>query len=404
MRIDLESDSGDPVLSLASLERGIVSANDDGGVYRNARIEQHLLPGLYLIEATTYLERDYQPLRADFTLTVHLVDETARQQEPKLKVEAVHTPAEVVAGDPFPVHYRVGNIGGGALPEDAGSALLYVVWEQERRRGFESAPQRLGHLGRRRRLPHRRRDRERVEHRQRRRDAVRGHPGPARPGVDVRRGAVTDDADGNEIGFHGLWHNLMVLSGPTFDPVDVRVGFSDYTVAAEADGEGVVTTTVESVADPAAEVDPQVRRQAVYTAGVATQLLDGVFERPAISELSEESDPERVKVANPLLEQPPQGVRAAVRGLDGRIRADGRLAGPRGDRSRGDRAALARRGRRRVLPLRGDCRQLAVAAGSRRGRTGAVVPERAHRPFPARLRREHRGARSRGRRHRRGSP
>ena len=298
VRIDLESDRGDPVLSLASAERGIVGANDDGGVYRNARIEQHLLPGVYLIEATTYLERDYQPLRADFTLTVHLVDEAARQQEPKLKVEAVHTPAEVVAGDPFPVHYRVGNIGGGALPEDAGSALLYVVWEQDRRRGFDLLRNVSGiweagaayHSGDETASASSTASDDVTPF-----EATLARHGPAWMFV----GAVTDDADGNEIGFHGLWHNLLVLSGPTFDPVEVRVGFSDYTVAAEADGEGVVTTEVTLVADPDAEVDPQVRMQAVYTAGMATQLLDGVFERPEIAELSEGSDPERVNVANP---------------------------------------------------------------------------------------------------------
>ena len=91
----------------------------------------------------------------------------------------------------------------------------------------------------------------------------------------------------------------MVLSGPTFEPVNVRIGLSDYTVSAAADAEGEVTTTVTRVADLNAEVDPQVRLQAVYTAGVQTQLLDGVFERPALSGLSEDSGPERVDVANP---------------------------------------------------------------------------------------------------------
>ena len=113
VRIDLESDTGDPVLSLASLEHGIIGANDDGGGGRDARIEQYLNAGVYLIEATTYLERDNQPLQADFTLTVHIVDEAAQQQEPRLKVEEVRAPAEVVAGDPFTVHYRIGNLGGG---------------------------------------------------------------------------------------------------------------------------------------------------------------------------------------------------------------------------------------------------------------------------------------------------
>ena len=127
VRIDLESENGDPVLSLASLEHGIIGANDDGGAIRNSRIEQYLQAGVYLIEATTYLERDLQPLQADFTLTVRLVDETARQQEPLLKIEEVRVPAEVVAGDPFTVHYRIGNLGGGELPDDGSLALIYIV-------------------------------------------------------------------------------------------------------------------------------------------------------------------------------------------------------------------------------------------------------------------------------------
>ena len=250
---------------------------------------------MYFIEATTYLERDYQPLQADFTLTVHLVDEVARQQEPRLKIEEVRTPAEVVAGDPFAVHYRIGNLGGGR------DSRRRQPRPHLRRRGdgcsICSAPS-------------------------------RGCGTPASPTTPATRtasasstaideiapfeatfgrhgptwlfvGSVTEDADGNETGFHGLWHNLMVLSGPTFEPVDVTVGFSDYTVAAEADEEGEVTTEVTRVSDPDAEVDPQVELQAVYTAGVLTQILGGVFERPAVSELSEESDPERINVANP---------------------------------------------------------------------------------------------------------
>lgn len=294
VRIDLESENGDPVLSLASLERGIIGANDDGGEFRNARLEQYLLPGVYLIEATTYYERDLQPLHADFTLTVHLVDESARQQEPLLKIEEVRTPVEVVAGDPFPIHYRIGNVGGDELPDDGSHALIYVaprrvfdllgpvsgIWDAgvAYHTGDETASASSTAID------------EVTPF-----EATFHRHGP----TWIFVGAVTEDADGNEIGFHGLWHNLLVLSGPTFGPVDVTVGFSDYTVAAGSDAEGEVTTTVARVADPEAEVDPHVRLQAVYTAGVLTQLLDGVFERPALAELSEEADPMRLNVANP---------------------------------------------------------------------------------------------------------
>ena len=305
VRVDLESDTGDPVLSLASLEHGVIGANDDGGESRNARIEQYLLPGVYLIDATTYLERDKQPLQADFTLTVHLVDETARQQEPRLKIEEVRAPAEVVAGDPFTVHFRIGNLGGGELPDDGSRALIYLVgprvfdlldpvsgvWDagvayhasDETASASSTAIDEVAPF-----------------------EVTFSKHGPTWLFVGVVTQGPPDetagpnaDPDREEIGFHGLWHNLMVLSGPAFEPVDITIGSSDYTVTAEADTEGEVTTTVALVADPDADLDPQVRLLAVYTAGVQTQLLDGVFERPALSGLSEDSDPERVNVADP---------------------------------------------------------------------------------------------------------
>ena len=294
VQIDLKSENGDPVLSLASLEGGIVGANDDGGEARNALIEQYLQAGLYFIEATTYLARDLQPLQADFTLTVRLVDESARQQSASLKIEEVRTPAEVVAGDPFPVHYRAGNLGGADLPDDGSGAVIYVVG----RRVFD----RLGpvsgvwdagvayHTG------------DETESATSSEidtvapfEASFSESGPAWIFV----GIATFDADGNEIGWHGLWHNLLVLSGPTFDPVDVKVDGTVYTVSTAADDDGEVTTTVSEVADPEAEVDPAVQAKAIYAAGVRTQLLDGIFERPAIAELSRTAEPRLVSVPDP---------------------------------------------------------------------------------------------------------
>ena len=78
-----------PVLSMASLDGAVIGANDDGGGARNSRIEQYLPAGVYFLEATTYLTRDLQPLDADFTLTVRLVDELAQQQSFQIKVEKV---------------------------------------------------------------------------------------------------------------------------------------------------------------------------------------------------------------------------------------------------------------------------------------------------------------------------
>ncbi len=305
VRIDLESENGDPVLSLASLEHGIIGANDDGAEGRNSRIEQYLQAGVYFIEATTYLERDRQPLQADFTLTVHLVDEAAQQQEPRLKIEEVRTPAEVVAGDPFTVDYRIGNLGGGELPDDGSRALIYLVGP----RVFDLLDPVSGvwdagvayHAGD-----------ETASASSTAIDEVApfelafSKHGPTWLFVGVVTQGPPDetagpnaDADREEIGFHGLWHNLMVLSGPAFEPVDITIGSSDYTVTAEADADGEVTTTVALIADPDADIDPQVQMQAIYTAGALTQILDGVFERPALSGLSEDSDPERVNVANP---------------------------------------------------------------------------------------------------------
>ena len=291
VRIDLTSEDGDPVMSLASLTGGIIGANDDGGEARNARVVRFLPAGAYFIEATTYLERDYQPLRADFDLTVHLVDEQAEQERVRLKIEQVRVPAEVVAGDPFDIHYRAGNVGGDLAP--GGYAVLYVVGP----RVFKRLRSVAGHW----------------------QAGVAYHSGPdtASPGSTsisefapfevsffrsgptwVFVGIVTYDRAGNEIGFHGQWQNLFVLSGPTFEPVDVRVDGARYTVAAGADSDGEVTNEVKSATDPAEEVDAEVRLRAIYAAGVRTQLLEGLFERPEIAKLSEEAHPTAVTVAN----------------------------------------------------------------------------------------------------------
>ena len=67
-----------------------------------------------------------------------------------------------------------------------------------------------------------------------------------------------------------------------------------------------MTVEVSSIADPAAGVGPAQRAKAIYAAGVRTQLLDGILERPSIAALREqrgalsetpESTP--ISVANP---------------------------------------------------------------------------------------------------------
>ena len=297
VRIDLRSQNGDPVMSLVSLSRGLISANDDGGGGRNSRIEQYLLAGTYLIEATTYLERDLQPQFADFTLVVHLIDEEERETSFNIKMEEIHVPDEVVAGEPFEVHYRVGNLGQGGLDDVGGRAAVYVVGP----RVFDRTPITYGSE-----------DRWQA--------GVSYHTGPltATPfsvAVDeVEAFEVTlnstgpswvfvavdaHDGFGEEVAFHGIWRNLMVLSGLTFETVMVSVDDSDYEVSARANAGGYVTTSVTSVADPGVAVDPEMRAKAIYAAGVRTQLLDGIFERPEIAALSVTAEPEPVSVANP---------------------------------------------------------------------------------------------------------
>lgn len=295
--IDLISEDGDPVLSLVSPTQGVIAANDDGGGRRNARIERFLSAGTYIIEATTYLERDLQPLMADFTLVIHLVDEEAEQSSFNLKVETSHAPDEVIAGETFPVHYRIGNLGGGDLAGADSFVIAYVVGPRvfERKNGIvtSAGDWKAGvsyHSGE-----------ETSSATSTVSDDVTpfeisfGRPGPSWVYVAI----LAFDDDDEEIAYHGLWRNMMVLSGWTFDPVTVRVDDADYTVSAEADEEGEVTVSVSSVADPDADVDDAVRAKAVYAAGVRTQVLDGLFEREAIADLPTTAEPEECDVASP---------------------------------------------------------------------------------------------------------
>ena len=294
VRIDLTSENGDPVLSLVSLTDGLISANDDGGDGRNSRIERFLQAGTYLLEATTYLERDYQPLRADFDLVVHLVDEDAKQSMPQIKIEAVHTPEQIVAGQPFDVHYRLGNVGDGSLADIRGSAIVYVVGP----RVFQgpititSTDERLQagasyHTGEQTATTHSTETKAVQPF-----EVTFNRPGPTWVFVAV----ITEDRSEEEIGFYGLWQNLMVLSGTTFDAVIVEVDGMEYSVEAQADEEGNVTTSVTSVADADAEIDPPVRAKAIYAAGVRTQVLDGIFDEPDIAELSKTGNSTAVSV------------------------------------------------------------------------------------------------------------
>ena len=295
--IDLMSMNGDPVLSLVSLTAGLIGANDDGGELRNSRIERYLPAGAYLIEATTYLERDYQPLRADFDLIVRFVDEEERQQSFQLKIEQSHTPDRVIAGEPFSIHYRVGNLGGGDLAAVGGRAIVYVVGPGIRQIAPSipaSADRWQGGVSYHTGTPVASATSTSIgavtpfE-------ATLSRPGPAWVFV----GVVTLNASRDEVGFHGLWRNLMVLSGRTYGPVTVEVEDADYEVMAEADEDGIVTPTVTSVADADADVDPAVQAKAIYAAGVRTQVLDGIFDRPGIVGLTAAEETTEVSVDSP---------------------------------------------------------------------------------------------------------
>ena len=187
VRLDLTSENGDPVMSLVSTTDGLIAANDDGGERRNSRIRRYLQPGTYMVEATTYLERDYQPLMADFTLVIHLVDEQARQDGFLLKIEGrAHAGARgrgPAVRRPLPRGQprrrrpgrrwrQRGGVRGGAARVRLHRPHRGVGWA----------------LGVRRLLPHGRADRERFERGDRRSCAVRGNAQEYRPVVGVRGG------------------------------------------------------------------------------------------------------------------------------------------------------------------------------------------------------------------------
>ncbi len=301
VRIELLSEHGDPVLSLASPTAGVIGANDDGADGVGSRIEQYLPAGVYLIEATTYRQRDRQPLVADFELTVHLVDEEAAQNSFILKVEDTFAPDIVIAGEPFPVDFRVGNVGGSGLPEDS-FVILYAVGP----RAFESLEE----------IP----TSETIWQ-----PGVSYHSSPElasatstavpfvqpievalpRPGyswvfVAALAFQVVEDEDryDNEISFHGIWRNLRVVTGPIYGPVTVSVGGVHYEVEAADDEDGEVTTTVTSVAEAEAEIEALAEAKATYTAAVAETVLDGIFERSGLEGLTASGEPLDVTLAN----------------------------------------------------------------------------------------------------------
>ena len=207
------------------------------------------------------------------------------------------TPERVVAGQPFEVHYRTGNVGGGDLSEVGGTAAIYVVGPRVyERRGPIAASEERWQAGVSYHTDPEAESAVSVSIAEVRPiEVTLRSPGPSWVFVAV----VADDESGEEISFHGLWQNVMVLSGTAFDAVTVSLDGADHVVEAVADDEGMVTTTVSGVADPEADVESSVRARAIYAAGVHTQMLEGIFERPAIAGLAASGTSEPAFLANP---------------------------------------------------------------------------------------------------------
>lgn len=286
VRIDLSSPNGDPVLSLATVEGAVIGANDDGGPGRSSRIEQHLPAGGYIIEATTYSRRGLQPLASDFDLTVALIDELERQGRGNAKLEAMIVPDRVVAGEPFLVHYRVGNLGGGDLHEFARRVQIQGYGASFRRQALH----RLGVTD----------SNWLVGSSYHTDEIVASSDSTTLEGLEplemTLEGAGRSwvliavfmlDEEGNDVGLHTLWKHVEVISGATFDPLRVSIDGQFFEVGASADDDGAVTTEVVRLADRDDQVGSPHRSQAVYAAGVRSLLLDGIFERDSIIRLEE---------------------------------------------------------------------------------------------------------------------
>ena len=298
VRIDLRSTEGDPVLSLVSPTRGLISANDDGGQRRNSRIERYLETGTYLIEATTYWERDAQLASADFELEIHLIDEQQRQASGfQLKIESSVLPEYAIAGVPFDVHYRIGNVGNGDMATEDGTVEVYAIAPRNYERfTFSIDPEDGWQAGG---------SFHSDESSASNTSTVSDQVTPFQLTINdagtswVWLVVVIDDDSGEEIGFHGQWRELTVLSSMPLDETVVSVDEVEYNVSTETDEEGEVTVLVEESDNAETEVDATMRAKAIYTAGVGTELLDGIFERPAIADLPEVAEITPVSVFDP---------------------------------------------------------------------------------------------------------
>ncbi|MCY4393508.1 MAG: hypothetical protein OXE43_15905 [Chloroflexi bacterium] len=293
IRIDLSADEGgDPFLYLLSADGAYIQSDDDGGTYPASRIETDLAPGTYLIEATTYGGRDHVHILTTFALTLSFPGEETFQ----IKTEALHIPEVVIAGEPFTVHYRVGNLGHGDLPPGHYAVVVSVAHNGNRAtagpvfvNGGAWSAGTSYHSGAETATT-----------------TSTTHPAlsPVRITISeagpswVVLAIIAYDSEENDVGFHRVERRVMVLSGPTYGPVTVSVDGTDYAVEASADEDGVVTTTVASVADANAEVDALTVARATYAAGVQALVLDGLFERPGLAGLAAAEEATEIAIPN----------------------------------------------------------------------------------------------------------
>lgn len=277
VRIDLTApEGGDPYLYLLSADGDYISSDDDAGAGRNSRIENDLPPGTYLIEATTFGDREHGHELTDFELNVRLWDEYSF----RMKAETIAMPDQVIAGLPVTIDYRVGNAGRTALPDGySAAARLHGPGVFESTDTIPASDGRWG-AGASYHSSERTASQTSVSVDEIAPfEAAFRRAGPAWAYVAI----ITFDENDEEVAFHGFFREFVVLDGFAFENTMVSVDGARYEVSAEADEEGIVTTSVVSVADRNAEVDAETQAKAIYTAGVRTQILDGVFERPAIA-------------------------------------------------------------------------------------------------------------------------
>ena len=225
-------------------------------------------------------------MASDFDLTVALIDELERQGRGNAKLEAMIVPDRVVAGEPFLVHFRVGNLGGGDLHEFAKRVQIQGYGASFRRQALH----RLGVT-----------DSNWLVGSSYHTDEIVASPDSTtleglEPLEMTLEGAGRSwvliavfmlDEEGNDVGLHTLWKHVEVISGATFDPLRVSIDGQLFEVGASADDDGEVTTEVVRLADRDDQVGSPHRSQAVYAAGVRSLLLDGIFERDSIIRLEE---------------------------------------------------------------------------------------------------------------------